>query len=362
MTIQAARPRAVPLFGVPIDDLTMTETIDAIGELIDRGRREHRTHQVATVNVDFLVNALSDERIRELLQAADLCIADGKPVLWGARAVGMPLRERVAGADLVPQLAERAATTGWRIHLFGSAPGTAEAAAELLSSRYPGAIVTGFSGPIIRDVRHVDEAVLRSILDVDADVLCVALGNPKQEEFIAANRERLRTPVMIGVGGTFDLLIGTTKRAPGWAQKTGFEWVFRAAQEPGRLVKRYARDAIVFFPALLRDVRLARRSRNGSSIVVHQIGDDLIVRAGPADQASSPSTAGRTDGPALSVRVELADVVSLRIDALAELVALLRGARERGASVHLGAMSDTLRAQVACLNLESYFANVAPHG
>ena len=207
------RPPAL-LFGVPIDDLTMDETVAAIGELVADGRRHGRTHQVATVNVDFLVNALADDGVHQLLQNADVCLADGAPVVWGARAARMKLRERVAGADLVPALAKHSAGAGWRIHLFGSAPGTAERAAELLTARYPWAHVTGDSGPFIKDAGQVDEDLLASLAAADPDILCVALGNPKQEKFIEAYRGRLGAPVMIGIGGTLDFIVGGRRRAP----------------------------------------------------------------------------------------------------------------------------------------------------
>ena len=188
MTVEfAPRPPAL-LFGVPIDDLTMGEAVAAVGDLIADGRRHGRTHQIATVNVDFLVNALADESVHRLLQNADICLADGAPIVWGARAADMTLRERIAGADLVPALAEHSASAGWRIHLFGSAPGTAERAAELLIERYPGARITGDSGGYIKDVGQIDEVLLASLAAADADILCVALGNPKQERFIKTYR------------------------------------------------------------------------------------------------------------------------------------------------------------------------------
>lgn len=174
------RPPAL-MFGVPIDNLSMEETLNAVGELVVSGRQRHRTHQIATVNVDFVVNALGDRTIKQLLQRADLCLADGVPVVWGARTLGMPLIERVPGADLVPALAERATTTGWKIHLFGSAEGIAERAAKLLLTRHPGVAITAESGPMISDMAQVGDEVLDKIAAIDPDILCVALGNPKQE-------------------------------------------------------------------------------------------------------------------------------------------------------------------------------------
>jgi N-acetylglucosaminyldiphosphoundecaprenol N-acetyl-beta-D-mannosaminyltransferase len=143
-----ARPPAL-IFGIPIDDLTMGETLDLVGDLVVEGRRERSTRQIATVNVDFLVNALSNMEARRVLQQADVCLADGMPVVWAARSAGMPLQERVAGSDLVPELARRAETTGWKIHLFGSSETVAERAERLLLERHPGIQLTAVSGPIM---------------------------------------------------------------------------------------------------------------------------------------------------------------------------------------------------------------------
>jgi N-acetylglucosaminyldiphosphoundecaprenol N-acetyl-beta-D-mannosaminyltransferase len=278
------RPPAL-LFGIPIDDVTMDESLDRIGELIVAGRTHARTHQVATVNVDFLVNSLASEELADILRRADLNLADGMPVVWGARRSGAPLRERVTGADLVPAMAARAAITGWHIHLFGSAPGVAEAAAERLLQQHPQARITADSGPMIPDVTKTPEDVLAQIAAVDADVLCLALGNPKQERFIVANRDRLRTPVMIGIGGTLDMIVGDKKRAPMWAQRVGLEWVFRALQEPRRLGKRYAHDARVFFPK----IRAYLRSLPDSQTTWHVHPDLDQVRVVEIDLSGAPS-------------------------------------------------------------------------
>ena len=351
------RPPAL-LFGVPVDDVTMGEATTAIGRLVVSGRRQRRTHQVVTVNVDFLVNAEIDPSTRVLLQAADLSIADGMPVLWGARTLGMHLRERVSGADLVPALAARAALDGWRIHLFGAAPGTAEAAAELLRTRCPGARITADSGPIIPDASAVDDDVLTRIIALDPDILCVALGNPKQERFIAANRDRLRTPVMIGVGGTFDLLIGDKKRAPGWVQRIGMEWVVRVAQEPGRLAQRYARDARFFFPRLATELRLLRRhERTGAGSVRIDIAADAVTVS--ASPAAHPDGAGWDIAAAAlrggtSLVLDLGGSAALVAPALAMLIGLVRIARREGAEITIAAINPTLAAQLRSLRLEGF--------
>ncbi|MGZ4674890.1 MAG: WecB/TagA/CpsF family glycosyltransferase [Ilumatobacteraceae bacterium] len=357
MTIGASpRPPAL-LFGVPIDDLTMHETIVAVGDLVESGRRQDRTHQIATVNVDFLVNALADDAVRQLLQHADVCLADGAPVVWGARAAHMALSERIAGADLVPALAERALEAGWRIHLFGSAPGTAERAAELLIERYPGAHVTGDSGPFIEDVSQIDEGLLASLAAADPDILCVALGNPKQEKFIQTYRERLRAPVMIGIGGTLDFIVGGRRRAPQWVQRVGLEWVVRAAQEPGRLGKRYAHDALVFFPHLARYLRVVRRYHAQADSLRYDVaGTDVCVTVGADGNDVGATWQQAVDVVANGgvVKIDIGHTSRLSMRSVCELVELVRLARRIGAPVPLCPLSGSLKEQVRSLGLTTY--------
>ena len=329
------------LFGVPIDDLTMDETLEAIDSLVADGRRHGRTHQIATVNVDFLVNALNDHDVRALLQGAALNVADGLPVVWATRLAGTPVRERVTGADLVPAIAAEATSRGWRVHFFGSAPGVAERALDLLGERHPGAELSGTSGPLLSDVSVVDDAVLDEIIGHDPDILCVALGNPKQERFIAAHRERLGIPVMIGIGGSLDMLVGDKKRAPEWAQRSGVEWVFRAAQEPGRLGKRYAKDAVVFGPRVVEYVRALRRHRNRRPLQIDQGPDERLVLTtgdGLGGSITFADAAERLAGGAgLSIDLR-SDVPDPR--GICALVGLARIARRSGGDVAVELSSE----------------------
>jgi N-acetylglucosaminyldiphosphoundecaprenol N-acetyl-beta-D-mannosaminyltransferase len=328
------RPPAL-LFGVPIADLDMTETIALIGELVEDGRSFGRTHQIATTNVDFLVNALDDPALRGILQRADVCLADGMPVVWGASLLGMPIRERVAGADLLPQLVEASVTTGWKVHVFGSSPSAAGRAASLFADRYPRAAVTLEPGPHIPDPTSVDEAVLEAIAAVDADILCVALGNPKPERFIDAHRHRLGVPVMIGVGGSLDFLVGERRRAPTWMQRSGTEWVARLAQEPRRLGRRYAHDIRVFGPRLAREFREVRARRAQAGLVVDTSCETVDVRvcgsAAPGTDAWGRASRSLAEGADLRLRSDSATEIGDR--ALAVLVGLVGQARRRHADV-----------------------------
>jgi exopolysaccharide biosynthesis WecB/TagA/CpsF family protein len=247
--------RSIPaalIAGVPVDDVTLPESLDLIDAFVREGRRSGRSFQIATVNVDFVVNARADRSVLDILQRAELCLPDGMPILWCAKVAGTPLRERVPGADLVPRLVERSASNGSRVLLFGSAPGVAEAAAGRLRDMHPGADVHGLSGPFMNDVLHVDRELIEEIASLRADIICVALGNPKQERFIAAHRASLGASVLIGVGGTLDFIVGGRRRAPTAMQRAGLEWVYRAAQEPRRLGRRYLHDGVTFAPYLAK--------------------------------------------------------------------------------------------------------------
>ena len=203
------------ILGVPIDDVTMDEAVDEIVRFVSVGRQSGRWHQVTTVNLDFVTNAVTDVRLLKLLQRAELNIADGMPIVWGAKALGSPVRGRVAGVDLVDSLARLAAAGHITMHLFGAAPGVAEEAASRLRARHPGATVThGTSGPQFSNVADMDPAVLLEIRNARPDVLCVALGNPKQEWWIEHYGPELQVPVLIGVGGTLDFIVGQRRRAP----------------------------------------------------------------------------------------------------------------------------------------------------
>jgi N-acetylglucosaminyldiphosphoundecaprenol N-acetyl-beta-D-mannosaminyltransferase len=260
--------RCAVILGTPVDDVTLTESVDLIASMVERGRQLDRTHQVATINVDFVVNAAADEDLRQILQTSDLSIPDGMGIVWGARLLGTPIRERSAGADLVPALAARMAPAGWRLCLFGGAPGVAERAADVLRERVPGVDVVVVPAPNVAADGSMDPSVVDALRAVDADVIGVALGNPKQERWIARHGAAVGAPVCIGIGGTLDFLTGATKRAPAWMQRAGLEWVHRALSEPRRLMGRYAHDLRVFGPALVGQMWRGRRRRPHEPVLV----------------------------------------------------------------------------------------------
>jgi len=255
-----AEPRRVDIAGVPVEAVDMSTAVARLQSMVGVGKPS----QVATVNLDFLVRAQRDPEVMGILRRTDLNFADGVPVVWLSRLLGVRLPGRVAGADLVPALVAALAPSGGRLFLLGGEGGAAAAAGTRLEELYPGIVVAGTYEPPRASVAEMNNAeILQRVADAQADVILVALGHPKQERWIDAHRDRLAVSVAIGVGCVFDLIAGRTRRAPRWAQAMGLEWLYRLAREPRRLVGRYATDAawlVLITGRVLRD-RMATGGR-----------------------------------------------------------------------------------------------------
>jgi N-acetylglucosaminyldiphosphoundecaprenol N-acetyl-beta-D-mannosaminyltransferase len=226
----------IALLGVRIDNFSMDEVVETIDRFIDEGG----FHQVATANVDFVTKAFDDSELLDILRDCELVVADGMPLVWASRVLGVALRERVTGADLVPRLLELSAQKKRRIFLLGATEENSRAAAERIKQEYPEAVICGrYSPPFTPGQSVDDEHVFELLEQAKPDILLVAFGNPKQEKWISRNRDRLKVPVCIGVGASIDFLSGRQSRAPFWMQKTGLEWMHRLVNEPRRLAVRY---------------------------------------------------------------------------------------------------------------------------
>jgi N-acetylglucosaminyldiphosphoundecaprenol N-acetyl-beta-D-mannosaminyltransferase len=238
-------PSSVEILGVPVHDVTHGEAVACVEALIAGGG----CHQVATVNPEFIMAARRDPEFRRVLRATALNVPDGAGVLWAARRQGKPLRERVAGVDLVEHLCALAARRGWRAFLLGAAPGVAERAAAELALRHPGLTIGGtFAG----SPRAEEEAdIAARIAAANPQLLFVAYGAPAQDKWLARNLPRLcpdsndRGLVGMGVGGAFDFIAGLRARAPEWVREASLEWLYRLIHEPWRWRRQMALAAFV---------------------------------------------------------------------------------------------------------------------
>jgi N-acetylglucosaminyldiphosphoundecaprenol N-acetyl-beta-D-mannosaminyltransferase len=217
------------VLGIPVDPLPVDAVMARIAEFIASGE----PHHIFTADASGIMRAQDDLLLRAIVRQADLITPDGAGVMLASELHGTRLPERVSGVDLVERIAALSADKGYRVYLFGAAEGVADAAAAALIDRHPGLQIAG--------TRHgffsagEEAAIVAAIVRAEPQVLFVALGIPKQEQFIRAHFAELGIPVMIGVGGSFDVISGRLQRAPRWMQRTGLEWLYRLAQEPKRL-------------------------------------------------------------------------------------------------------------------------------
>jgi len=272
----------IALLGIPIDDMNIDTALDRIDEFIEDGRATGRTHQIATVNVDFIANAMGDPLLRDILLKADMATADGMPIVWGSRMLGGSIQSRLAGADLVPAIAQRAAQKGYSIYLLGAAPEVVAKAADILQERHPDLIIAGFKSPPFTPITEMDPAIAEEIKTLQPDILMVAFGNPKQEKWIEMYGQQIGVSVMIGIGGSLDFLTGNTSRAPLWMQRIGLEWFYRLLQDPRRLWRRYVIDVFIFVTRFLRQW-WALRSSHSDVISPAEIDIAMVKNAAVAN-------------------------------------------------------------------------------
>lgn len=240
------RPR---IFGVDVDNLTLPETVDRIAALV----QTDRAHSVVTVNLDHILKLREDEDFRAAYSAASLCVADGAPFVLMSRLDRTPLKERVAGSDLIAPICARAARDGFGVFVLGTTDARLKAATQTLSAQHPGLNFVGtYAPPMGFDTNETAQAeAIARLKDARADLVLLALGAPKQEKFAAQAIAALDHGVFLNIGAGLDFLSGDVRRAPAWMQKSGTEWLYRALSEPARLGPRYLK-IISALPGLVK--------------------------------------------------------------------------------------------------------------
>ncbi len=233
-----------------IDDCSFAQACESI---VAHARSGGRPAFVTTANAQHIVLLESDKRLREIYERADLIVPDGYSLLLAARFSGRSLSERVTGVDMFQSLCGLAAKTGLHVFLLGGRPNAANLAAEVLKGRWPALRVSTYCPPVGFDKNAKGlEDTARAIRAAKPDMLFVALGAPKQEYWIHDHGMHLSVPVLMGVGGTFEMVAGIVGRAPLWMQRTGLEWFYRLCLEPRRMWRRYLLGNLVFGTIVVR--------------------------------------------------------------------------------------------------------------
>jgi N-acetylglucosaminyldiphosphoundecaprenol N-acetyl-beta-D-mannosaminyltransferase len=286
------------VLGLPIDAIGMGAAIQQVRAAATSNKRFF----ISTVNLNFLTTSSSDAEFRRAVLMSDLSVADGMPVVWLARLLGIPVRERVAGSDMFASLRRASSGNSISVFIFGGAEGVAARLCSQLNDETGGARCAGWHFPGFGDLAAMStDAVIKEVNASQAQFLAVALGATKGQAWLLRNQDRITIPVRVHLGASINFEAGTIKRAPTRWRKAGFEWLWRIREEP-HLWQRYFRDALSLAKILTFHV---------APLLCLRIIDRLRGLAAPAgftisDQASDREVVVYLSGPANSGNVALA--------------------------------------------------------
>lgn len=239
----------VRILKTDIDNLTQSEVVEKIGVLIAQKKLAY----IVTANAEITYMAQNDAKMQQIINQADIVTADGSGVVWAAKELGEPLKERVTGIDLIYAICEKAAQEGWQLYLLGAADGIAAEAAEKLVARYNCRIIGAHNG-FLKDP-EVNDAVMEELRAKAPQVVLVGMGAPRQEYWITEHMHKLPPAVYMGVGGSFDVISGNLKRAPLWMQKMSLEWLYRVIKQPSRFKR------VLALPKFMLAVKKQKRKK-----------------------------------------------------------------------------------------------------
>ena len=241
----------IEICNIPVDALTMQETI----QLIDQAIVDQTPIHHVAINAAKLVNAQKDAELKNSIVSCDIISADGQAIIWAANFLNNPLPERVAGIDLMQNLVKLAYEKKYRIFFLGAKEEVVKEVVSVYSRIYNKEIIAGYRNGYF--TREEEKGIATQIADADTNILFVAMSSPRKEIFLNSYKNIIKTPFIMGVGGSFDVVAGLVKRAPLWMQKSGMEGFYRFIQEPRRMWKRYLIGNIEFIYLILREkVRL----------------------------------------------------------------------------------------------------------
>lgn len=243
--------RRIHVCGVPVDALTMDQSVALACELIRTGG----PHQHVAINAAKVVAARHDPALREIIESCAIANADGQAVVWASKLLGRPVPERVTGIDFMLRMWDVASASGFRVFLLGSSESSVHKAAAV--ARAKGVDVVGCrTGYWLRDE---EATVVADVAETQPDLLFVGLPTPRKEEFLHEHLHALGASLAVGVGGSFDVVAGQVSRAPSWMQRLGLEWLHRTRQEPRRMLRRYIPSNAEFILLVGRALVASRR-------------------------------------------------------------------------------------------------------
>jgi N-acetylglucosaminyldiphosphoundecaprenol N-acetyl-beta-D-mannosaminyltransferase len=243
----------VGLLGLTFDRLT---TSAVVARCMEWCAAERAPHVVVTANASHICMIRQDPELRVACAAGDIIVADGMSVIWAARSAGLPLPERVAGVDLMAELLRAGGERRLRAYFLGARPQVVSRLAALCQARYPGLVVAGYRDGYFSPDEHA--GIAAEIRACAPHLLFIGMPSPFKETWCERYRQVLDVPVMVGVGGSFDVHAGFIRRAPRWVQRAGLEWAWRLLMEPRKLWKRYLLTNTQFAWMAGREI-LARR-------------------------------------------------------------------------------------------------------
>jgi N-acetylglucosaminyldiphosphoundecaprenol N-acetyl-beta-D-mannosaminyltransferase len=238
----------IDFLGIPIDALSMKETIELIDKAIQK--KQHISHVV--VNAAKVVSMQKDKQLFQSVVSCDVINADGQSIVWASRLLGRKLPERITGADLMQVLIKLAAEKNYKCFFLGASEEVVKKVVEIYTKKYGSSFIVGYRDGYFN--KSEEYQVARQIADSGAQLLFVAIPSPKKEIFMYQYRELLSgVNFTMGVGGTFDVIAGLIRRAPYWVQEIGMEWFYRFIQEPRRMWRRYLIGNIRFIHLVLKE-------------------------------------------------------------------------------------------------------------
>jgi len=238
----------INILNTSIHNLSMQETLEIVDKTIAEGKQLHHV----VVNAGKIVAMQKDLQLRQSVNESDLINADGQAVVWASKILGKPLKERVAGIDLMVNLVQMAHDKNYKIFFFGAKEEVVKKVVDTYTDQYSSNIIAGYRNGYFK--KEEEESIAQEIAESGANILFVAISSPTKENFLYENKALLqKVNFVMGVGGSFDVVAGKVQRAPLWMQKAGLEWFYRFAQEPKRMWKRYLVGNSKFIGLVLKE-------------------------------------------------------------------------------------------------------------